>query len=64
VLRGDGPRFYMNGPRRIISDEADADWIRQQEAAAQTPDALAAIARAAEKGRALVGAKRGNAEAA
>jgi hypothetical protein len=54
----------MNGPRRIISDEADADWIRQQEAAAQTPDALAAIARAAEKGRALVGAKRGNAEAA
>ncbi len=49
--QGRGPRFYMNGPRRIISDQADADWNRQEEERAQTPEALAAIGRASEKGR-------------
>ena len=62
--QGRGPRFYMNGPRRLISDEADADWIKEQEAAAQTPAGLAALERATERGRAIVRAKRGNAEAA
>jgi hypothetical protein len=30
-----GPAFHYNGIRRLISEEADAEWVRQQEAAAR-----------------------------
>jgi hypothetical protein len=50
---GIGPRYYLNGPRRLISAEADLDWVRQQEALAETPEVKAAIERAADKARAM-----------
>jgi hypothetical protein len=55
---GSGPRYYFNGPRRLISAEADIEWVRAQEALAETPEAKAAIERAAERARAMV-ARRG-----
>jgi hypothetical protein len=51
---GKGPRFYLNGPRRIISDEADADWIREQESLAQSPETKIEIERASNRSRSLV----------
>jgi hypothetical protein len=32
--QGNGPRFFWNGKRRLITIEAAADWRRQMEAAA------------------------------
>jgi len=34
--RGEGPRYMLVGDRRIVTDEAEADWRRDREAAAQT----------------------------
>ena len=52
-----GPRFHLIGARRLISEEADADWVRQQEQLTESPEVGAAIKRAREKARAMV-AKR------
>jgi hypothetical protein len=31
--RGEGPKYMMIGDRRIVTDEAEADWRREREAA-------------------------------
>jgi len=33
--RGEGPRYMQVGSRRLISSQAEADWHREREAAAQ-----------------------------
>jgi hypothetical protein len=38
-LNGSGPRFYMVGNRRRISDEAAAEWRRTMESEAQVGQA-------------------------
>jgi len=32
--QGKAPRTYFAGAKRMISDEADADWVREREAEA------------------------------
>jgi hypothetical protein len=54
---GTGPRYYLNGTRRLISAEADIEWVRAQEALAETPEAKAAIERAADRARAMVSSR-------
>jgi hypothetical protein len=34
---GIGPKYWLNGSRRRISEEAEAEWLKQRELAAQ-PD--------------------------
>lgn len=33
--KGQAPRSHFAGAKRLISDEADADWIKQRETAAE-----------------------------
>jgi hypothetical protein len=49
-----GPRFHFNGPRRLISAEADADWVREQETLAAAPEAQATIKQASARALARV----------
>ena len=51
---GDGPRFHLVGTRRLISSEADADWIRRQERLTETAEVRAALEKASERGRTIV----------
>jgi hypothetical protein len=51
---GDGPRFHLVGTRRLISSEADLEWLRAQEELTQSAEAKAVIEKASARGRALV----------
>jgi hypothetical protein len=62
--RNVGPRFYFNGSRRLISAEADSDWVREQEEQAVTPEAKAAIERARERARDRIVGRESGGEAA
>ena len=56
---GDGPRFHLVGTRRLISSDADAEWLARQERLTETNEAKAALEKASVRGRALVTKRAG-----
>ncbi len=40
--RGDGPRYMLVGQKRLIADEAAAEWRRSTESAASSRNQIAA----------------------
>jgi predicted DNA-binding transcriptional regulator AlpA len=46
--RGEAPRSIKIGSRRIITAEADAEWVREQTARTEAADAICRAADAAD----------------